>query len=570
MNLSSIVRTSVHAVLIGGLALLFGCAGQVAPSGGPLDTTPPSVIYTEPDTNAVRVNTQTLEIEFDKYVDRRSVEESIFISPYVGALEFDWSGRTVRAAIAETLRAGKTYVVMIGTDVVDLRVPANHLRQGFTLAFSTGDSLDRGVITGRIVDEKPEGIMVYVYGITNINPDTLNPGHTKPDYLMQTGTDGRFTLTHMAFGKYRLIAVRDEYRDLKYDKQIDGYGVWRRDIELGTDHPSIDDIAVRMTKEDTTRPFLSNARALAPRRIIARFGEPIDSLSLSKGNVSIVDTLSGDPAPILYWYLNYSQPSEIGIVTSSSLDSGHTYWVKVQGFTDLAGNSVDTLHAQADFFASGGADTLHPRLTSAIADSMRDVAIGIPLSMTVTKPVIREPMVNAIQLADSLAQPVPAEVRWRGGQEILVMPRTELQQAAWYTLRVGLDSLRDVYGVRAYRDSTLVVRFKTQDLRMTGNIAGVINAATGVQGPFVVTALRIDPAPVVKKKTVVKQGGPFTIDRLPEGRYALEAFQMKDSLGTYQYGLPYPFMPSAPFGVSRDTVKVRARWGVQGVSVTVE
>src|SRR4030042_1867927 len=63
---------------------LAGCAGQVQPSGGPPDTIPPAITRTIPDTNAVRVSTHFFELEFSEYVDRRSVEEAIFISPYLG------------------------------------------------------------------------------------------------------------------------------------------------------------------------------------------------------------------------------------------------------------------------------------------------------------------------------------------------------------------------------------------------------------------------------------------------------------------------------------------------------
>ena len=65
-------------------------------------------------------------------------------------------------------------------------------------------------------------------------------------------------------------------------------------------------------------------------------------------------------------------------------------------------------------------------------------------------------------------------------------------------------------------------------------------------------------------------GFTFLFDRLPEGRYRLDAFADVDSSGSYRYGLPHPFSPSAPFGVSRDTVKVRARWGVQGAAIELK
>lgn len=236
--------------------LWFGCAGQVPPSGGPVDSVPPTIIRTEPDTNAVRVSTDRIVLEFSEYVDRRSVEESIFISPYVGPLEFDWSGTEVTILLGEKLKAHTTYVVNVGTDIVDLRA-RNRMAHGYTLAFSTGDSIDQGAIAGRVFDDKPEGVMLFAYALSAINPDTLDPSRSKPDYIMQTGKDGVFLFSNIRFDTYRVFAVRDEYRNLIYDKQTDQIGVAATDVTLSADRPRVADLWFRLFAEDTTKPFLT-------------------------------------------------------------------------------------------------------------------------------------------------------------------------------------------------------------------------------------------------------------------------------------------------------------------------
>ena len=144
-------RVLPFAAALGLAGLLIQCAGQIQPPGGPPDTVPPRIIRTLPDSNAVRVQTGSVELEFSEYVDRRSVEESIFISPYVGELQFDWSGTQVTFTFPQSLRRNTTYVVNVGTDVADLRAQ-NRMSSGFTLAFSTGDSIDQGYISGRVFD----------------------------------------------------------------------------------------------------------------------------------------------------------------------------------------------------------------------------------------------------------------------------------------------------------------------------------------------------------------------------------------------------------------------------------
>ena len=73
---------------------LAGCANQQPPEGGPIDRTMPEIISTYPDSSSMlNFRGQKILLEFDRYVNERSVEEAIFISPYVGALEFNWSGK---------------------------------------------------------------------------------------------------------------------------------------------------------------------------------------------------------------------------------------------------------------------------------------------------------------------------------------------------------------------------------------------------------------------------------------------------------------------------------------------
>ena len=48
---------------------------------------------------------------------------------------------------------------------------------------------------------------------------------------------------------------------------------------------------------------------------------------------------------------------------------------------------------------------------------------------------------------------------------------------------------------------------------------------------------------------------------------AASMFGRARQVPTLSPGRPYPFLPSEPFTVGSDTVKVRARWTVEGVSL---
>ena len=84
-------------------------------------------------------------------------------------------------------------------------------------------------------------------------------------------------------------------------------------------------------------------------------------------------------------------------------------------------------------------------------------------------------------------------------------------------------------------------------------------------GRVMVTASSVDLNPQRQKTIRLDRPGKFEMEQLVEGKYVISGYRDADSSGTYSYGLPHPFVPSERFAVYPDTVKVRARWGVEGI-----
>jgi len=551
------------------------CAGQIPPGGGPIDTTPPTIVATRPDTNSVRVQTNSIEIEISEYVDRRSVEESIFISPFVGDLEFDWSGTEVSVTFSGPLRKNTTYVVNVGTDVKDLRAQ-NRMAAGFTLAFSTGDSIDQGFISGRVFDESPEGVMIFAYSLQGIHPDTLNPGQAKPDYIMQTGKQGLFALANIAFGTYRVFAVRDQYRNLLYDKQIDNYGVAPGDITIDAANPGVHDVWFKLSQEDTTKPFVTKAEALNSRLVQVRFSEPLDSLTMQRAEFQIADTLTDTQVGVALQYLSRTTPSLTVVITDSDLDSNVVYRLRVREVTDRAGNAIDSVHNRYEFTGTNVPDTLKATMTvHALKDSARGVSLDGHIEIQFSEPVRQAALRRGIRLVriahTSTTTDVHSDIQWLNPTDVAIIPRIPLEAKTWYQIEVVMDSVSDLNGNR-YADSTFVLRFETLDLRTTGTVEGIVvdrkGGATG--GNIYVTAKSIDRGTAYEKTVRLQKPGKFTMEQIVEGRYTMNAFRDSDNSGSYSFGLPYPFVSSERFAVYADTLKVRARWGVEGVVVEIK
>ena len=549
-------------------AVLASCAGQIEPPGGPVDTIPPAVVRTVPDTNAVNVRPDRIVLEFSEYVDRRAVEEAIFISPYLGELSFDWSGREVEIQFPETLRDGVTYVVSVGTDVVDQRA-GNRMAAGFTLAFATGDSIDRGAIAGRVVAEKPEGVMVFAYSLAGRRPDTLNPSLVRPEYVTQTGKDGKFLLSNLAPATYRVYAVRDEFRDLVYDRSVDDIGVAPADVTLGPGEQRVGGLTFRLSRADTTAPYPMTVTVIDRHHILAKFNEPLDSASALSAAVSISDTAAGLMLRVALAYLDRPSLLALGVLLADTLREDRVYRFRAEGLKDRAGNVSDSTVQSVEFTGTSKPDTLRPAFSvEGVADTSRGVPPGRSFEVRFSEPVVQGPVRDAVRLLDSLGREVVTRRSWSGAQALAVVPRDPLRPAESYRLTVVLDSVADTHGNRL-GDSVAAIRIRTLDLRSTGFVSGRIqdDSRLGRPGPVAVTASSVGVTPAVVQ-TAWAAGSTFALHQLPEGRYIISAFVDADSSGDYSFGSAYPFRPAERYLLSPDTLRVRARWSVENVIVT--
>jgi hypothetical protein len=543
------------------------CAGRMLPSGGPVDTTPPAITLSVPEPGAIHSSAHSVKLEFSKYINRRSLEESVFFSPNLGALTFDWGSTDVEIRFADSLRPNTTTIMTIGTDFVDTH--GNHLAKAFSLPFTTGDKIDSGAIAGTVVDSKPDGIMIYAWR-TSAAPgrgDTLNPSETKPDYLTQTSANGSFILPYLAMGTYRVIAVKDEFKNLLYDVQTDQYGIPTSDILLTPGAPQWTGVTIRMTTEDTTFPYLSSAKSIDKRHVLLRFSKAMDVSAISEAAVAIADTLSGKPLPVLDFA--FLEPDYLtAMLVTAPQESLRTYRV-VPGFLrDTHGLPLKSLITGNTFTTSTDSDTGKPvvELVSPV-NQTEEVQPGDSIHFAITEPVVKPGFEHAVRLADSAGTPVPLRFYWKTGAVCFAIPDGGFRYGKKYKLDVVLDSVVG-YGKNRWKDSTHSFAFGSileDDLSsLEGDVSDSSAAATGA---IFITATNISHSSMAPKSLRLIKPGSFVFDKCLEGLYTLSVFRDADSSGKFSYGKPFPFRPSERFVNYPDTLKLRARWPMEGIHI---
>ncbi len=209
--------------------LLFGCANQLPPTGGEDDTTPPMVKKIVPAPNSLNYSERTVSIEFDKYIDRRSFREALFISPKPsGELNYNWSGTKVEIEFPKNLLKNTTYTFVIGKGMKDIR--NNYLKAPIQFAFSTGAVIDNGKIRGKVFTQKSLNVIIFAYINKDISDSLMNPHNKFPDFFTQVNENNQFYFNHLPPGKFRLFAIKDNNKNLLYDIGEDEVTVLNSDI----------------------------------------------------------------------------------------------------------------------------------------------------------------------------------------------------------------------------------------------------------------------------------------------------------------------------------------------------
>ncbi|MBN2011246.1 Ig-like domain-containing protein [candidate division KSB1 bacterium] len=541
--------------------LLISCAHQQAPPGGPVDKTAPKIMAVIPQPNSVNVDTTTtVTITFSEAVDQRSVENAIFISPrQTESVTYKWHGKKVTIRFAEPLKHDRTYVVTIGTKAQDLR--RNPMKDAFHIAFSTGNELDNGAISGRIYGEnKPEGIILGAYSLTDSVP--VQPSKSYPEYITQCNATGEFEFPYMAPGTYQVFAITDRNANQKYDPNRESLGIPTTFAELTPQSAMVRGLNFRMTRIDTIAPGVKGVDASDRNHLEIRFNEdiaPVPDSFLNRHFTVTVETDSLDTLKFRTIYQHSIDHSKFVAVTVDQRDSTR-YVLQANDLTDISGNMLDTLRDTFAFDAVARADTSRPALEfQSIANGKKDVPVKSDLRLVFTEPMNQMSFEQNFSVSDSAKRAIDGTYKWQNPADVSFVPDQALESFMPYKASVRVDSVFDLFG-NAVRDTAIEFTFSTVNVDTLSALSGnVRDALDSSAGQFYVAALKLGPDSL-RYETVLDSAGPYRLEGLMPGIYFLEAFRDRDGNGKYSFGQINPFVPAERFVMIQDSIVIRSRW----------
>lgn len=545
---------------MGALIILISCANPLPPSGGPPDTTPPRIISTKPGNATMNYSGNSISLEFNKYMDRNKVTESAYLSP-PKRVEYSWSGRTLKIDFLEELDSNTTYAFNLGSEYSDIY--GNKPSSAFAVIFSTGSDIDSGRIDGELIGKEPAGSFVYAYRIDDINPDTLDIRHTKSKYRVQVGTNGKFSIRALKNGTYRLIALNDVFRNEIYDEGIDNFASATEDVALKGDS-----IGLIMIKTggiiDKSKPQLFEVISINSFQLMAVFSEDIDTSSISINSFILTDSVSGVRLNIHSAFLDVESGKRLLINAKDEMSVGQRYRLSCDtselALRDLAGNRISDTAFSRSFSADGREITQTGKLVKApFQDSTVNVSLDARFPFIFNFALQSEGSGSAFSLfktGDTVETKYLLE--WYMDNTPVIVPEEKLEGNMGYALRLDLSKIIDIAG-KSIADSSVTIRFWTEDLRSSGSVSGKVTSE--ITGDIYI----VFSDGKHKRQAKLKDDKSWSIPEIPPGQYSVELFYDFNGNGLYDFGNSFPFILAEKFKIFESKITVKGRWELENV-----
>lgn len=208
------MNNAIYFLIIAILA--YSCASEVAPTGGPKDTTPPAIVESVPDNLSINFNSDVINITFDEFFQLNNYKQKLLISPPLEKEpDIHIKGKRLIIKLKEQLIPNTTYRFFFDDAIADYN--ENNPLKNFTFTVSTGDFIDSLSVAGTVKDAftlKPvKDAMVFLYDDLSDSAFT----NKKPYYIAKTDENGNFTINNVRDTVYNIFSIIESDKSLNYN-----------------------------------------------------------------------------------------------------------------------------------------------------------------------------------------------------------------------------------------------------------------------------------------------------------------------------------------------------------------
>lgn len=550
------------------IVLLLGCAKSISPPGGPIDDIPPEIRTTIPPSGSVSFPIDSsVIIEFSENIDGKSVKNSVFITPTVNPEpKIMVSGNKLKISPRQPFKENRTYVITLGTDLKDAH--GVRITRPLVLAFATGPTIDTGVISGAVYieDNSPAANMSIALFEQLPQSDSTIVDSLIPDYITQSGSDGRFAFTYIPPQDYFLIAFEDANKNRRINPVREKVGLPTRAIAFDSSSSEISDIRIRLSKSDDA-PFSFRSVSYNQNNLLKlRLTKPVDqSVAGELMNALSLVTETGDTLGLSEFVSVSAYPSGDFLIVTDVPDSiAYTLSADLKPFYPQIDDSLRFI--SYTFTPAIGPDIAAPVISRMIpADSQRNVYPDSLMRVIFDEPAVTANDTDIFRIIDQ-EDTIDVAVDRPSLFEISLIPQQGLSYGHEYAVNIDGSKISDRSGNRL--SDSITTTFYTIGDDTLGSLSGGIQY-TREQEVISPIVLSFNPAKGEgEAKSIILDRGQieFLVDLLP-GFYTISGYKDTNGNGSYDFGSIIPYRTAEPLAAPSDTLRVRSRFVTDGAIV---
>nr|WP_294904899.1 Ig-like domain-containing protein [uncultured Lacibacter sp.] len=242
-----------------------GCANIVPPGGGPRDSLPPVPVSAIPKDSAIMVKEQKITIVFDEFIELKSVNENVIISPFpVKEPVIEQRLRSVTVRLKDSLLPNTTYNINFGNAIVDLN--EGNVLKNFQYTFSTGAVIDSNELSGKVILAETGKTDSTMFALLYRKQEDSTVFKERPMYVARVDAQGNFHFHNLPAGEFYVYALLDEDGNKRYTQGIEQFAFLDSSITVSSTTPPVQLYAYAAEKE---RPKTSSSQQDKTKGLIA-------------------------------------------------------------------------------------------------------------------------------------------------------------------------------------------------------------------------------------------------------------------------------------------------------------
>ena len=507
--------------------IFLSCAAQGPAMGGPEDLEGPVVIKIFPDNESTNLKyLDRVEIFFNESIDPLSARAAIKINP-----SFDYKiknrGKKIIIIPQESiLNDNEIYRISISKTIRDYR--GNGMKSPVNIVYSSGKNIPQKYISGSFVNFDNEAYHtagLYHYPVS----DSSSPIH-----LVEVSNDGHFLFNNLDSGIYSIVGMEGRITDFSDQIRFYKYGM------INSNFLDLD----RM-------PFLED--------VILYIDEPIEKKQIK--SIDLQNTQFGklnfDDGGFQNYLIPWKDP-----INKLLYNIGDTIPISIEKSNHLE-TYVTSIYK---FILTEINDTTPPKIVSTDINEMG-------LDILFSEPIQKWKDVSEIENLDLSDYTILG----LSTDDTLNLDYNFLDPMS---LRVfNLDSITQVqifnYNIKDLNDNLLadsitVIPIIYSDEKELEDNFGSIMGEIGYTGNEKIV-LNIENIKSKLNYYTMMENNQYTFNNLPSGQYVLWAYESLNTINPNRYfsGTWEPYKRAAKFSVYPDTIEIRARWIIEGLSMDI-